>query len=505
MRVHHPSATVLACLITLRVVNVFLVQTWFVPDEYWQSLEVAHRLVHGYGYLTWEWKVGIRSYLFPLLFTVFYHVVRLLGLSRFTTVLVLGPRVIEALLSACAEYCFYVFVRTHFTARIAFWALFGLCTSWCWWYCATRTLTNSFEAAAVCISLHFYCWKQPVFAKRFIIFVIITIVTTAVRPTSLTVWLPLYTWFFYRLYQRRGSLSLLFVFIKLSVLSAFVLLLLLAVDRCCYGDWRNVHFNFLQFNLLQNRASFYGSHPWHWYITQGLPITLGTHLPFVFGGLVVSLMKHQAPSQTVIRSAICVIAFTLFLYSVPGHKEFRFILPLIPFFMLFAAVFVDTLNDVKKRFAVILLLSTNIIAVLYTGLVHQSAPLTVIESLGAELSDEGSSSVLFLLPCHSTPYYSHVHRNVSMRFLTCEPDFDGRGAAYVDEADAFYLNPEAWVASNMRLDGCVNLPRFVVLFDVLLSRLTHLLSPCYRKHFEAFHTHFPEGRIGGFMVVLARR
>jgi phosphatidylinositol glycan class B len=29
--------------------------------------------------------------------------------------------------------------------------------------------------------------------------------------------------------------------------------------------------------------------------------------------------------------------------------------------------------------------------------------------------------VLFLTPCHATPYYSHVHRNVSMRFLDCSP------------------------------------------------------------------------------------
>ena len=34
--------------ITLRICNCFLVQTSFVPDEYWQSLEVAHRMVFKY-------------------------------------------------------------------------------------------------------------------------------------------------------------------------------------------------------------------------------------------------------------------------------------------------------------------------------------------------------------------------------------------------------------------------------------------------------------------------
>nr|KAF6486504.1 phosphatidylinositol glycan anchor biosynthesis class B [Rousettus aegyptiacus] len=34
--------------IALRLCNCFLVQTSFVPDEYWQSLEVAHHMVFKY-------------------------------------------------------------------------------------------------------------------------------------------------------------------------------------------------------------------------------------------------------------------------------------------------------------------------------------------------------------------------------------------------------------------------------------------------------------------------
>lgn len=35
------------CLL-VRCLNVLLCQTAFVPDEYWQSLEVAHRAAFGY-------------------------------------------------------------------------------------------------------------------------------------------------------------------------------------------------------------------------------------------------------------------------------------------------------------------------------------------------------------------------------------------------------------------------------------------------------------------------
>ena len=38
-------------VVVFRLWNALFVRTFFNPDEYWQSTEVAHRLVFGYGYL----------------------------------------------------------------------------------------------------------------------------------------------------------------------------------------------------------------------------------------------------------------------------------------------------------------------------------------------------------------------------------------------------------------------------------------------------------------------
>jgi hypothetical protein len=35
------------------------------PDEIFQTLEPAHRLAFGYGVITWEWREGVRSWVFP--------------------------------------------------------------------------------------------------------------------------------------------------------------------------------------------------------------------------------------------------------------------------------------------------------------------------------------------------------------------------------------------------------------------------------------------------------
>lgn len=73
----------------VRLASIYLVQTFFVPDEYWQSLEVAHNLGFGYGYLSWEWTKGIRSYLPPLFIAAFYKILEAVQLD--TAELLVSP------------------------------------------------------------------------------------------------------------------------------------------------------------------------------------------------------------------------------------------------------------------------------------------------------------------------------------------------------------------------------------------------------------------------------
>lgn len=42
------TARVVVFSVVFRLINCFLVRTSFVPDEYWQSLEVSHRMVFKY-------------------------------------------------------------------------------------------------------------------------------------------------------------------------------------------------------------------------------------------------------------------------------------------------------------------------------------------------------------------------------------------------------------------------------------------------------------------------
>ena len=70
--------------VTTRVLIALATQTFFQPDEYYQSLEVAHHLVFGYGHITWEWltQQPIRSIVYPALNIPVYSALKQLGLDN---------------------------------------------------------------------------------------------------------------------------------------------------------------------------------------------------------------------------------------------------------------------------------------------------------------------------------------------------------------------------------------------------------------------------------------
>ncbi len=57
---------ILALAFALRVIVAFSFQNVIVPDEIYQFLEQAHRLVFGQGVVPWEYQVGLRNWAIPL-------------------------------------------------------------------------------------------------------------------------------------------------------------------------------------------------------------------------------------------------------------------------------------------------------------------------------------------------------------------------------------------------------------------------------------------------------
>ncbi|XP_040890506.1 GPI mannosyltransferase 3 [Toxotes jaculatrix] len=484
------TARVAVFCMVFRLINCFLVQTSFVPDEYWQSLEVSHHMVFNYGYLTWEWKAGIRGYSYPLLFAFFY---KILHIINFDSVHLLKwlPRIIQALLAVFADVKFFFLIRTLESQDVAKWTFFCHLCSWFTWFCCTRTLTNSMETTITCLALFYFplSGSKTHSSKKYLSLVALAVI---VRPTALIVWFPL---LLYHFWQEDNKLRL--ITHNYIPIGALAIVISTVIDCLFYEKWTMVQFNFLKFNVFHGVADFYGSHPWHWYLTQGFAVVIGSHLPLFLHGCTLAFKRYKILWATIV--------WTIMVYSFLPHKEFRFIYPVLPFCMVFCGISLANLR-MWRRAAAFVLLVTNLVLALYTGLIHQRGTLDVMSHLQT-LCDASSTSslpqpdVLFLMPCHSTPYYSHVHCLIKMKFLECPPDLGEEG--YVDEADRFYDDPLLWLRTSFPYKS--SLPTHLVLFDVLEKEISVFLEGNnFVRSAEIFHTHFPEGRVGGSIFIYER-
>nr|XP_031308869.1 GPI mannosyltransferase 3 isoform X3 [Camelus dromedarius] len=468
--------------IALRICNCFLVQTSFVPDEYWQSLEVAHHMVFNYGYLTWEWTERLRGYIYPLIFASIYKILHLLGKDS-VQLLIWIPRLAQALLSAVADLRLYSLMKQLENQQVARWVFFCQLCSWFTWYCCTRTLTNTMETVLTVIALFYYPLEGSK-SMNSVKYSSLVALAFIIRPTAVIPWIPLLLRHFW---QEQRKLDL---FLHQFLPIGFVTFSLsLIIDRIFFG---------------QDLGTFYGSHPWHWYFSQGFPAVLGTHLPFFIHGCFLASKRY--------RIFLVTVLWTLLVYSMLSHKEFRFIYPVLPFCMVFCGYSLNHLKTWKKPALSFLFLS-NMLLALYTGLVHQRGTLDVmtnIQELCYNNPNVSSASVFIMMPCHSTPYYSHVHYPLPMRFLQCPPDLSGK-SDYLTEADIFYLNPLKWLYREFHNDS--TLPTHLIIFSVLEEVKEHekkeispfLISSNYERTAVCFHTHLPEDRTGSHIYVYERK
>ena len=124
-----------------------------------------------------------------------------------------------------------------------------------------------------------------------------------------------------------------------------------------------------------------------------------------------------------------------------SHKEFRFLMGLLPLVMHVCGCTLHHLLDVPssnataasaskcdnqsdnslsrtrkeshvhwKTFVLVCLISVNLPIALYTCLIHQRGTVDVMTFLYAEAQKPVAKdlmSVLFLMPCHSTPFYRY--------------------------------------------------------------------------------------------------
>lgn len=293
------------------------------PDEIYQSLEPAHRLVFGYGLVAWEFIEGARNWALPGLVAGLMEVARALGLNTPAGYLGLVKGCF-ALLGTAGAWGSYRLARTYGAVPLA--AAAGACLMALGavpLYFGPRAMSENASALPVVLGLSIAL--APDASRRAL--------GVGASLLGLAVMLRLQTGIFCVgllaiLAARRQWREARFA---LGVLAVWAVLFGL-LDRLTWGDWFHSARVYLEFNVIQQGGSGWGTAPPSYYTRALLKSMMGVSL--VAAGLSLLALRRA-------RSlAALVIAFYV-LHAAQPHKELRFLLPMFPLFAALAGVGLD--------------------------------------------------------------------------------------------------------------------------------------------------------------------
>jgi phosphatidylinositol glycan class B len=251
--------------------------------------------------------------------------------------------------------------------------------------------------------------------------------------------------------------------------------------------------NFMRTNL-SSISLVYGRNAWHYYFTQAIPILCASSLILVVKGFYQGLRTppHSPDSKDLkvsisttyrLRLLAGTVLWTIAVYSLSGHKEWRFIHPMLPILHIFAAkalVESSTSNITEKQASAqgsfstffrtaprshLALLCLQLPAILYC-IAYRSSPQVSVMGYLQSLSRDGGEirSIGFLMPCHSTPWQSHLHNPRlddpgRLWAIGCEPPLEGQDIdEYRDQTDVFYDSPLDYLNTRFPPDVDLTFP-----------------------------------------------
>lgn len=480
------------------VVGLFLVRTWFDPDETFQSVEIAHLSVFGFGYRTWEWTPPpLRGWTHPALFAGLFRVLSLLGLGSARAAVVWAPRILQAFFCAWTDLNAGRIVRRWGVGGLeeSNWAVGLSLASWFTGFAGARTLANSLETCLV--SAAFASWPLPrrggggAGVGDVLLPFLFASLAFLVRPTSAIVLaLPAAA-----LLSSRPR-----VIAPGLAIAAAALALGAVIDRVGLGAWTLPVLSFLSYNVGGAGGDYYGVHPWHWYFSNGLPAVVGPMLPVISLGLAdVALgwargLREAGGARLLAATALAPVA----VLSLLSHKEFRFLMPVTPALWALGAAPARSLwvSGRGSRLIVGALLLANLPALLFFGLLHQRAPMAASEWLASH--SHHIRDVMLLTPCHAMPYHSHLHApDLALYSLDCSPPGrrpPGHPQTGLDDSDLFRSDPLRFLLDDRHAARLPSPPaQAVVVFSEALDRV----MPWLDKH--GYHPeHCPGGAPGPF-------
>lgn len=299
----------------------------FFPDEIFQTLEPAHRLVFGYGVISWEWRLGIRSWVFPTFLAGVMRATAWMGTA--SSGYVAGTAVVLSLISLITIWFGYAWAKRASGTPAAIIAALACSFFFGFVYFAPKALNEVVAAHVLLPGLYLGVYGEKLGErKRLLLAGFLCALAACLRIQLLPALLFAMIYFCYPRWR-----------VRIPAVAAGA-----AVPVLFFGavDWMTWSYPWQSFILYykENVVSGPGKEltlvqPWYWYALVLL----------VLLGPAVLLLLHGARRSPFLAIFCAIVVVS---HSVIPHKEIRFIYPILaPAITMAAMGIVDLLYEIR--------------------------------------------------------------------------------------------------------------------------------------------------------------
>jgi hypothetical protein len=386
-------ATAVGALVLRLIAAVWSVRVGH-PDEIFQYLEQAHRLVYGYGFVPWEYQFGVRNWLLPGTLGGFLEALRLVHIDSPAAYIPLLNSVF-AVVSVSVVFSSYAIGRSLF-GETAGRAAAVVAAIWHELLYASISPRPEILGAYAIFGALAFCVTGPGMRRAIWIGLVLG-AAIALRPQYA---IPAAAMWAYTLFRWERQHAFPLTIACLAVPSVAGLL-----DWWFWGEPFVSYFNYFEFNSTYGVSDLFGDKPIYWYAVRLTVASLGLYPVAIAYGVII--WRRAWP-------LLLLIACVLIPHSLIGHKEDRFVfLAILPVLPLFADMVVNRIAWMRS-IAVVWIGAVVVLGTAYGGVLKRDDHLNAWLDLSRR---NDVKAVLDLTgPYWASGGYYYLHHDVPVYF-----------------------------------------------------------------------------------------
>jgi phosphatidylinositol glycan class B len=303
-------------------------------DEHVQILEFAGLKLNMTvaDHLPWEYHYRIRSGFQPALVVLIFRLFNMAGINNpFTITIFL--RLLSASIGFTAMFLIYkTYEKIIWNDTLKRWFLLLSFFLWFAIYVNVRFSSEGWSGSLFIIAFSLFLLRP--FPGMFILLLcgFIFGLSFLCRYQAGLLFFGLILWNLFIKKEKLNSI-LLFSGMGIAVLSGF------CIDRWYYGEWTFTLWNYFDQNMLQNKISGFGVNPWWFYFTE---VFIQAIPPFSLVYIMSFLLFFVFKKRDILTWIL--FPFLVFHFCI-GHKEVRFLFPLIGFLPVLIIKSIETVQE----------------------------------------------------------------------------------------------------------------------------------------------------------------